>query len=176
MKKVVIVVVAFIAVVVVLASCMKDNTPNCINNTLAQDQSVIDSFLTVTPSLNYISFNSTYNLFLGTEDVGSGSTPASDSIIVFKRETRLLNGTLLDSATVTTNPNTGMPLKLSDYQNTSVDYHIFTQLMEGGSTKLIVPSSLNGLGCSSGTWRYATSPGNSQIISTVTLIDVKNNQ
>lgn len=161
--------------IVSLVSCMKDKTPSCTDNSLTQDRQVIDSFITASPSLNYVTFNSTFNIYMGIENPGTGSMPAADSQIVFKRESRLLSGTLLDSATISITQQ-GFPLKLSDYNSTSVDYAIFTQLKEGGAMKLIIPSSLNGLGCQSGNWRYASSPANSQIITTISLIDVKRSQ
>ena len=161
--------------VLFFVSCMKNDTPRCTDNSLTQDRHVIDSFLSVTPSLSYVDFNSTFNVYMGTETLGSGSTPAADSQIVFKRETRLLNGTLIDSGTASVT-QAGWPLKLSDFNPTSADYAIFTQLKKGGSMKVIVPSSLNGLGCQPGNGRYVAVPANSQLVNTITLVDVKSNQ
>lgn len=174
MKKVFMIPVVAIVAVLTLISCMKDDTPQCTNNSLAQDRHVIDSFLDASASADFYTYNSTYAVYLGTENPGSGSKPASDSQFVFKSELRLLNGTLIDSGTVYTNRN-GFPLKLSDYATESLDYHIFSQMMEGGVMKLIVPSS-QFYGCQRFTGRYGNAPANSQVINTITLVDVKRNQ
>jgi len=175
MKKVILVPFAVLTAVVFLVSCIKDDTPGCTDNSLTQDRHIIDSFINANPVLNYITFNPTFNVYLGIETVGGGSAPAADSQMVIKTITRLLNGTLVDSATVSATQS-GSPLKLSDFNNQSADYAIFTQLREGGSAKVIVPSSLNGLGCQQGAGRYGSVPGNSQLVNTITLVDVKSNQ
>lgn len=175
MKRLLAVPLFAISGVLFFTACFKNDTPRCTDNSLTQDKHIIDSFLDKNPSLDYITFNSTYNVYMGVENPGGGSAPAADSQIVFKRETRLLNGTLIDSGTVSMT-QAGWPLKLSDFTTTSADYAIFTQLKKGGSMKVIVPSSLNGLGCQQGNGRYGTVPGNSQLINTITLVDVKRNQ
>ncbi len=173
MKRIIAIPLTAIVVVTVLISCNKDKTPPCTNNTLAQDRSIIDSFLDENTTLN-VAFNTTHNVYYGIESPGAGSQPAADSQIVFKSEIRLLNGTLIDSGTVYNNRN-GYPLKLSDYATESLDYHIFSQMMEGGVMKLIVPSS-QFYGCQRFTGRYGNAPANSQVINTITLVDVKRNQ
>lgn len=160
--------------IVFVSSCMKKAEP-CSNYSITQDRSIIDSFLDVNTSLN-VSFNTTHSVYFGIESPGSGSQPAGDSLIVFKRETKLLNGTLVDSATISTNPNTRNPLKLNDFNSESLDYEMFSQLREGGIANIILPSSRNGLGCLSGRGSVATIPPNSQLITRVTLIDVKSSQ
>lgn len=174
MKRAILIPVLAFFSVVFFVSCMKTVDP-CTSNTLAQDRHIIDSFLNVTPSLGSVSFNSTHNVYLGIDNPGSGSAPVADSQIVFKVEQRLLNGNLIDSGTVRTTQQ-GFPYKLNDFDPQSLDYLIFSQLRKGGSMKVIIPSSLNGLGCNSGTGRYGNIPGNSQLINTITLVDVKRNQ
>ncbi len=175
MKRIIAIPLTAIVAVTIFISCNKDKTPPCTNNTLAQDRSIIDSFLDKNTTLN-VSFNTTHNVYYGIESPGTGSQPAADSQIVFKLETRLLNGTLVDSGTVSINRNTGAPLKLSDFNTDSFDHLIFSQLKEGGVSNVIIPSSRNGLGCNSGRGGLATIPANSQLINKITLIDVKKSQ
>lgn len=165
-------ILSFIAVIF-LAACMKNNTPTCTNNTLEKDRGIIDSFIR-DKGYSGTTFNTTYNVYTGIITPGTGSAPAADSLIIYKSVISLMNGTLVDSGTVS-RTNVGYPIRLSDYPTQSLDYYVFTSLKENGTMRIIMPSSLNGLGCIAGAGRYAQIPANSQLINEITLVDVSKN-
>lgn len=160
-------------VVIFLAACNKENRPTCTNNTLEKDKSIIDSFIR-DKGYSGTTFNPSYNVYTGIITPGTGSAPAADSIIVYKSIIRLMNGTMVDSGTVS-RTNVGYPIRLSDYATQSLDHYVFSSLKENGTMRIIMLSSLNGLGCVAGAGKFAQIPANSQLINEVTLVDVSKN-
>ncbi|SDD16282.1 FKBP-type peptidyl-prolyl cis-trans isomerase [Niabella drilacis] len=175
-------VIAVVAAVTTFASCMKNNGPTCIPNTLQQDRSVIDSFIDKNPSSANLMFNSTYNQYMGIVEPGAGSQPKDDSLITFKVTYSLLDGTELGTDTYST------PQALKELRKNSSGgyedpqqgdprfiyyYNILSSLKEGGKYRTIIPSSLAG-GCQTRSLQNGkTVPGSSQLIYDYTLTDVK---
>ncbi|MGJ7030346.1 hypothetical protein [Niabella hirudinis] len=168
-------VIAVVAAVTTLASCMKDNGPTCVPNTLDKDRAVIDSFID-DHSLNYLDFNTTYGAYMGVADQGVGSIPKDDSLISYKFTLSLMNGTEIGTTDTIKLNNNGSALRLKDLLDQqgqpTMYYTILSALSKGGRYKVILPSSLY-FSCSAQTIGGKTVPGYSQLIYDYTLTDVK---
>ncbi|MBZ4190151.1 FKBP-type peptidyl-prolyl cis-trans isomerase [Niabella beijingensis] len=164
--------IAVVAVVTVLASCMKDKGPSCVPLTTEQDKHVIDSFiadnglnLTYKADADYGTF-----YYIGVTDPGTGSTPTSDSLISFKYTLSLMNGTEIGTSDTIKQKSDGSPIKLSDLK--SYELAALSSVRESGKAKVILPSSLY-FSCTPQTINGKNVPGNSQLIYEYTLTDVK---
>ncbi|MFT4092112.1 MAG: hypothetical protein QM640_00640 [Niabella sp.] len=166
MKKIFWLPVATVMITVVFTACLKsDDTTSCTNNTLAQDQHIIDSFAAV--SGLELTWDSDNYLYYQVMDPGTGSTPTSDSLVAFTWVGTTMSGTQFTSYTAST-----ATYSLSYYDNSLLTYAL-TKLQEGGSIKIIFPSSVS-YGCSATTVNNVTIPGNSQIVYDISLTDVAN--
>lgn len=174
MKKTVLVLLVTLFSTVFVVSCLKnDDDVQCTSYTLEQDKHIIDSFM------NKKGYTLTYNtdtgVYSGIITPGQGSMPTADSIVYFKFVGTLMDGTIVDSASTTATST--QPLK-NYYASTwpfvpLFAYFALPKLKEGGTMRIIIPSSRNA-GCYSyQTPLGKTVPANSQIIYDVTLTDVK---
>jgi len=177
MKKTLLIpVIAVVAAVTIFASCMKNDGPTCVPNTLQKDRANIDSFIDNNPALGYLEFNTTYSAYMGIADPGAGSQPKDDSLISFKYTMSLMNGTEIGTTDTIKQNNANAPLKLKDFLDQqgqpTMYYTILSALKKGGRYKVILPSSIY-FSCSPQTINNKTIPGYSQLIYDYTLTDVK---
>ncbi|MBO9618101.1 MAG: FKBP-type peptidyl-prolyl cis-trans isomerase [Niabella sp.] len=172
-KKFLVPLFAVAAAVVTLASCMKSNQSTACTNglTLTQDKAAIDSFLRNNGQSAQYQFDDQASAYYAILNPGSGANkPTADSLVSFHFETRLLNGTLVDSGST----QAGTPAyKLSQYASygrpLGVQYAL-AMITKGGSVSLIVPSSV-AYGCNTVTFANPI-PANSQLIYNFQLLDM----
>lgn len=178
MKKIVLPVIVMIAAI---TGCMKneDATPPCTPNTLEKDRTEINSYIAAN-GLN-VQYNSTLSIYSGISYSGSGSQPAFDSIVAFKRTLR----TFKDGQTITVGTDslyrdgTGNLFRYSAFQNDAVLKNFLDNAQLGGNLQIIYPSSGNPffLGCQQQTLTNGiVIPAYSQLIVDYTLTGVKNSQ
>lgn len=174
--------VPFVAMfaVVSFVACIKDDTPTCTNNTTAQDQHVIDSFI-ADEGYTTIDYSTTYNLYEGVLSAGNGNTPAGDSIISFDVVSRLLNGTVLDSVRYPVT-SSGSTIRYSDLNTSGNNFYSpllhsnFASMGEGGLLRTIRLSN-TWAGCAGATLPNGkVIPANAQIIFDYRLVSVQNGQ
>lgn len=172
--------IAMVTVVVVFTACLKskDNVEQqCVSNTLAQDQHVIDSFKNRN-NFDYLNYNPTYSAYIGMSTLGDGEQPTSNSEIALRETIKLLNGTVIATDSVFKNRSTNANLKYSDFESTSPIYYLLTNGKLNGTMRLVYPSSTNALGwwgCQSQVLQGGiVVPAYSQIIIDYTLTGIKN--
>jgi FKBP-type peptidyl-prolyl cis-trans isomerase FkpA len=156
--------------IVILGSCMKEKSSSCTNYTLAQDKHVIDSFLTASGSSANYTYDSQEGVYYYISTPGTGNYPTGDSLVAFHYERRLLNGTLIDSAT-----SNIASYSLNYYQNPLISYSL-VKLKEGGKIYVILPSSSYfafGCGGANNSAGQMVVPPYSELIYNFTLLDVK---
>lgn len=161
---------AFISIAFILQSCMKSNdTPQCNNGfTLAQDKEQISQYLQQTNEAPAFSFDEQAKIYYSIEHAGVGENkPTIDSLVSFRFQGKLLNGTIVDSATVKEPPT--QPLR--SYNNLVYGVYALTKLTKGGKIKLIIPSS-SAFGCTQ-MQGINVIPSNSQLIYEYELTDMR---
>lgn len=171
MKKAIWMPVAAIMAAVVLTACFKkDDTVRCTPNTLQRDREIIDSFA-LENGLDLTWDNSdTGNVYFQIISEGSGSMPTLDSLVTFEIAGKTITGTKIVEEEVT-----DAKYSIRDYQNGILSYSL-RKLKVGGTIKIVIPSSLNGLACNQGqTSSGAVIPPNSQFVYDITLTGVKEN-
>ncbi|MFT3901622.1 MAG: hypothetical protein QM727_00455 [Niabella sp.] len=169
------------ASVVTYVGCNKstNNTPPCTSHTLEQDRVSIDSFKNATGA-SYLEFKSDYYCYIGVADPGTGSKAAADSLIAFKRTISTFYGNSQISVTSdSVYRNDGRDLRASDLQGTTdgIYRYFINNVNEGGTVRIIYPSSANSLGAY-GCQQLTTNDGKnipaySQVIVDLKLTSVK---
>ena len=152
-----------------LGSCLKNNdTPSCTNGlSLQQDRHVIDSFLSASHQTADFNFDDQAGVYYAIETPGTGlNKPTIDSLVSFHYVGQLLNGTIVDSATVQPPPTT--PLR--NFGNLVYVPYALTRLTKGGKIRLIIPSS-SAFGCREMTGVHIVPP-NSQLLYEYELTDM----
>lgn len=160
----------FLFVALYLQSCMKTNeTAQCANGlSLEQDKEQISQYLQQTNGTEAFSFDEQAKIYYSIENAGSGENkPTIDSLVSFRFQGKLLNGTIVDSATVKEPPV--QPLRNYNYLVYGV--YALTKLAKGGKIKLIIPSS-SAFGCTQ-MQGINTIPANSQLIYEYELTDMR---
>lgn len=170
MKKILIIQVLSVFFLLLFTSCFKEKGPSCVGNTLEKDKSVIDSFLRNNGLTAAYTFDNQSGVYYSVINAGSGSTVTIDSLVAFKYEGKLFDGTKFTEGTVSTATN---PLQ---YYSGLYTYALL-KVKEGGSISIIAPSSSSvAFGCTGG-YNNSTGqmvvPANAQIIYTFWLTDVK---
>lgn len=167
MKKNLLMPVAAMLIAVILAACFKtEDIQPCTPNTLAQDRHIIDSFNTANNT--NLTWDSEVNWYYQITNPGNGSTPTQDSLVTFKIVGKTMANIQFMSVEVTD------PRNSQGWYTDPLLKFSLVKLAEGGTIRVVVPSSLNGLNCRPGqTSTGQTIPGNSQLIYDVTLTDVR---
>ncbi|MCH5597003.1 FKBP-type peptidyl-prolyl cis-trans isomerase [Niabella ginsengisoli] len=153
-----------------LTACLKneDDVVRCTPNSLERDRAIIDSFAFENDLNLTWDATDTGQIYVQIISEGTGSMPNLDSLVAFKMTAKLLSGSEILAADVTTATNS-----VRYYNNFIIAYSL-RKLREGGSLKIIVPSRNNGLNCNEGRAENGNViPSNSQIIYDVSLTDVK---
>ncbi|ANH79793.1 hypothetical protein A8C56_01330 [Niabella ginsenosidivorans] len=165
MKKALIIII----IATTLLGCLKnDDTPPCTNGlSLQQDRQIIDSFLSASHQTTSFTFDDQAALYYDIEDPGTGTNrPTTDSLVSFHYTGKLLNGTIIDSATVQPPPT--MPLR--NFGNLVYVPYALAKLTKGGKIRLIIPSS-SAFGCRQMTGVNIVPP-NSQLFYEYELTDM----
>lgn len=175
MKKVIWIPVAAFLSAVVLISCFKDNdTEQCTPNTLEQDRHVIDSFI-MANDLDYMEFNSDFNLYTGVINDGDGVIPNDNDKIAYKYTIKLMNGTTLITSDSIYLSLQGNKLTPADFKSSTpvLEYYFLKNVGKGGTMRVIVPSRI-GSDCKNQQLQNGTViPAYSQLVYDFTLVGVQ---
>lgn len=156
-----------LVIAIVFTACLKNDKPNCIPNPFQTDKAIIDSFRNYNPQYSYLTWNDSLDLAFGVTG-GNGNRPQPNDNITFKAIESLMDGTIIDSATTPTS------ISLNAINLNSLDYYALSKLSEGGVATYVLPSSVY-VGCQTIPGRYASIPGNSQLVYSYILLTVQSN-
>lgn len=140
----------------VLSSCLKDTS--CTPKTAASEKSTMLSYATAS---GITATEHSSGLMYEIIAAGAGQTPTLTSTVSVRYTGKLLNGTIFDSVT-------GTPISFQLGQVIAGWQLGLPLIQEGGTIKLIIPSSL-AYGCSS----VGSIPANSILFFEVQLVDVQ---
>lgn len=154
MKKVLL--ASFVALALLSAGCLKDNT--CNSKSIASEDAAMQSFA----SANSITATRhSTGMYYQIVTQGSGPAPTSTSLLSVKYTGKLTNGTVFDQ-------QTGAPVSLRLDQVIPGWKVGLPLIQKGGVIKLIIPSSM-GYGCAT----VGPIPPNSILYFEIELVDVQ---